>query len=203
MKVICVGRNYLEHARELNNPVPQTPLLFFKPDSAVLKENKDVYYPSFTNNLHFECELVLRISKEAKHIEEAFVPDYIDGIGLGVDLTARDIQDEAKAKSWPWTLAKGFDGAAPVSIFLNPADLPPIPDLTFTCAINGETRQTGHCNDMIFSVPQLVAYISRFITLKKGDLVFTGTPEGVGPLHIGDRLEGWLQGQKLLDFHVR
>ena len=203
MKILCVGRNYREHAAELNNPVPDSPMIFFKPDSSLVRENKDVYYPSFTNNLHFECELVVRISKGAKHVEPEFISDIIDGIGLGIDLTARDIQDEIKAKSWPWTLAKGFDGAAPVSEFVAPDSLPPIPDLTFTCAINGEIRQTGHCRDMIFPVPQLVSYITKFITLKKGDLVFTGTPKGVGPLAIGDHVEAWLGEEKMLDFHVR
>ncbi len=203
MKILCVGRNYQEHARELNNPVPTSPILFFKPDTAIVRENKDVYYPAFTRNLHFECEVVLRIGKEAKHVEEAYVLDYIDGVGLGIDLTARDLQDEIKQKGLPWTLAKGFDGAAPMSVMLDPATLPPLDQLHFTCAINGTTRQIGHTADMIFSVPVLLSYITRFITLKKGDLVFTGTPSGVGALAIGDQVEGWLEGKKMLDFHVR
>ncbi|MDP5170234.1 MAG: fumarylacetoacetate hydrolase family protein [Bacteroidia bacterium] len=203
MKILCVGRNYREHAKELNNPVPDSPMIFFKPDTAVVRENKDVYYPAFTKDLHFECELVVRIGKEAKHIEADYVHKYIDGIGLGIDLTARDVQEEIKKKGWPWTLAKGFDASAPVSEFTSPSALPPIPELHFRCAINGEVRQNGDCADMIFSVPTLIAYITSIITLKKGDLIFTGTPAGVGPLHIGDHLEAWLEGEKLLDFHVR
>lgn len=203
MKIICVGRNYREHAKELNNPVPTTPLIFFKPDTAVLRDNKDFYYPEFTQDLHFECELVIRIGKEGKFIEEAFVPDYISGIGLGIDMTARDIQSQAKKKGWPWTLAKGFNDSAPVSDFSPASEFKDLQDLRFTCSINGQVRQEGHTADMIFSVSYLIAYISRFITLKKGDLVFTGTPAGVGPLSIGDHIEGVLEGQKLLDFHVK
>ncbi|TAE48052.1 MAG: FAA hydrolase family protein [Bacteroidetes bacterium] len=203
MKVICVGRNYAEHAKELNNAVPDKPLLFFKPDSAVLRENKDFYYPEFTQNLHFECELVIRIGKEGKHIPEAFVRNYIDGIGLGIDMTARDLQDEAKAKGLPWTLAKGFNDSAPVSEFLPLEDFPNLQDIRFRCDINGQIRQQGHSADMIFPVGNLIAYITRFITLKKGDFVFTGTPSGVGPLQIGDHIQASIEGKQLLDFHVR
>jgi 2-keto-4-pentenoate hydratase/2-oxohepta-3-ene-1,7-dioic acid hydratase in catechol pathway len=203
MKIICIGRNYVEHARELNNPVPESPLIFFKPDTAVLRSNKDFYYPEFSKSIHFECEMVVRVSREGRHIQPEYVPSYIDGIGLGIDLTARDIQSEAKKKGWPWTLAKGFDGAAPVSDFLPPDRFPDLQDIRFTCHINGEVRQKGHTADMIFSVADLISYITKFITIKKGDLIFTGTPEGVGPLTIGDHIEGFLEGEKMLDFHVR
>ncbi|MDX2247455.1 MAG: fumarylacetoacetate hydrolase family protein [Bacteroidia bacterium] len=203
MKIICVGRNYREHALELNNPVPETPMIFFKPDTAVLRDNKDFYYPEFTKDLHFECELVFRIGREGKNIQEKYVPSYIDGIGLGIDMTARDIQAEIKKKGWPWTLAKGFNDSAPVSAFLSPEEFSDFQDIRFTCAINGETRQNGHSANMIFSVSYLISYITQYITLKKGDMVFTGTPEGVGALAIGDRIEGYLEGKKLLDFHVR
>ncbi|MCL4143936.1 UNVERIFIED_CONTAM: hypothetical protein GTU68_058570 [Idotea baltica] len=203
MKIICIGRNYQEHAKELNNPVPTTPLIFFKPDTAVLRNNKDFYYPEFTKDLHFECEVVFRISREGKFIQAPFVSSYIDGIGLGIDLTARDIQSDAKKKGWPWTLAKGFNDSAPVSEFLPLEDFPDLQDIRFTCDINGERRQEGHTADMIFSVSHLIAYISQFITLKKGDLIFTGTPKGVGPLHQQDHIEGYLEGKKLLDFNVR
>lgn len=203
MKIICVGRNYVEHAKELNNPLPETPLIFFKPDTAVLRDNKDFYYPEFTKDLHFECELVVRVSREGKFIEEKYVPSYIDGVGLGIDMTARDIQSDAKKKGWPWTLAKGFNDSAPVSQFIEPEEFGDLQDLRFTCEINGETRQNGHTADMIFSISYLISYITRFITIKKGDLIFTGTPEGVGPLNVGDHITGHLEGQKLLDFHVR
>jgi len=203
MKIICVGRNYQEHAKELNNPVPTTPLIFFKPDTSVLRNNKDFYYPEFTKDLHFECELVVRIAREGKFLQEEFVHTYIDGIGLGIDLTARDIQSEAKKKGWPWTLAKGFNDSAPVSNFLPPEQFPDLQDIRFRCAINGETRQEGHTADMIFSVTYLISYITQFITIKKGDLIFTGTPKGVGPLEVGDHIEGWLGEEKLLDFGVK
>ena len=203
MKIICVGRNYQEHARELNNPIPKTPLIFFKPDTAVLRENKDFYYPEFTQDLHFECELVLRIAKEGKFIEERFVPEYIGGVGLGIDMTARDIQSSAKQKGWPWTLAKGFNDSAPVSDFFPPERFADLQDLRFRCEINGKIRQEGHTADMIFSIATLISYITQFITLKKGDLIFTGTPAGVGPLSVGDHIQGYLEGEKLLDFHVK
>ncbi|MFK7923042.1 MAG: fumarylacetoacetate hydrolase family protein [Bacteroidia bacterium] len=203
MKIICVGRNYVEHAKELNNPVPSEPLIFFKPDTAVLRSNKDFYYPEFTKDLHFECEMVLRISREGKFIQPEHVPSYIDGVGLGIDLTARDIQSKAKEKGWPWTLAKGFNDAAPTSDFIDPERFPDLHNLRFQCKINGELRQDGFTGDMIFRVPQLISYITKFITIKKGDLIFTGTPKGVGPLSVGDHIEGWLEDEKLLDFHVK
>jgi 2-keto-4-pentenoate hydratase/2-oxohepta-3-ene-1,7-dioic acid hydratase in catechol pathway len=203
MKIICIGRNYREHAKELNNPVPEKPLIFFKPDTAVLRPGKDFYFPEFTQDLHFECELVLRIGREGKHLEPKFVADYIDGIGLGIDMTARDIQSEAKKNGWPWTLAKGFNDSAPVSNFLAPDRFPDLQDVHFRCEINGELRQEGHTADMIFSVSDMLCYLTRFITIKKGDLIFTGTPAGVGPLTIGDHLTAHLEGEKLLDFHVK
>ena len=202
MKIICVGRNYREHAKELNNPVPKKPLIFFKPDTAVLRDNADFYYPEFSKNIHFECELVLRISREGKYIQEAFVDTYIDGIGIGIDFTARDIQDECKKKGHPWTLAKGFNGAAPVSTLLPLENFPDLQNIHFSCLINGETRQEGYTSDMIFSVKYLIAYISKFITLKKGDLIYTGTPKGVGAVKVGDHIEGFLGDKKMLDFHV-
>ena len=203
MKIICVGRNYVEHAKELNNPVPDEPLIFFKPDTSVLRNNKDFYYPDFTRDLHFECEMVVRIAREGKFIQEKFVRDYIDGVGVGIDLTARDVQSKAKAKGWPWTLAKGFNDAAPVSNFLPIEDFPDLQKVNFRCDINGETRQEGNTAHMIFQVDTLIAYISKFITVKKGDLIFTGTPKGVGPLKVDDHIEAYLEGQKLMDFHVR
>lgn len=203
MKIICVGRNYAEHAKELNNAVPTSPVLFMKPDTAVLRENKDFYYPAFSNDIHFECELVVRISREGKHIAEKFARTYIDGVGLGIDMTARDLQEEQKKKGLPWEIAKGFNDSAPVSSFLPIAQFPALQDIRFTCAINGETRQKGHTADMIFSVEYLISYISQYFTLKKGDLIFTGTPSGVGALHIQDRIEAWLGDEKMLDFSVK
>ena len=203
MKIIAVGRNYQKHAKELNNPVPQTPLIFFKPDTAVLRENKDFYYPEFSNDIHYECELVLRISREGKYIQEEFVSSYLNGVGLGIDFTARDIQSECKKKGWPWTLAKGFNHSAPVSEFLPLEQFPDLQDIRFTCNINGEERQSGHTADMIFSVSYLITYISQYITLKKGDLIFTGTPAGVGPVQREDHIEAFLEGEQMMDFHVK
>lgn len=203
MKVICVGRNYLDHAKELNNPVPKTPLIFFKPDTSVLRSNKDFYYPEFSKDIHYECEVVLRICREGKYIQEDYVRSYIDGVGIGIDFTARDIQADCKKKGWPWTLAKGFNGAAPVSDFLAIEDFPDLQDIHFSCKINDELRQQGHTGDMIFGVKYLISYITQFITLKKGDLIFTGTPVGVGPVKINDRIAGFIGDQKMMDFHVR
>ncbi|RMG25338.1 MAG: FAA hydrolase family protein [Bacteroidetes bacterium] len=203
MKIICVGRNYREHARELNNPVPEQPVIFFKPDTALLRNNKDFYYPDFSQDIHYECELVLRIAREGKHIQPQYVPTYLDGVGLGIDFTARDIQQACKQKGLPWTLAKGFNDAAPVSDFLPPEQFPDLQDVHFRCLINGQTRQVGHTANMIFDVHYLIAYITRYITLKKGDLVFTGTPKGVGAVAAGDHIEGFLGEKKMLDFHVK
>ena len=203
MKIICIGRNYVDHIHELKNEVPDSPLIFFKPDTSVLRNNKDFYYPEFTKDLHFECEMVLRISREGKYIQEEYVRDYIDGVGVGIDLTARDIQSEAKKKGLPWTLAKGFNDAAPVSNFLPIEQFPDLQDVHFRCAINGETRQEGHTAKMIYPVANLISYISQFITVKKGDLIFTGTPKGVGPLSIGDHVEAWLGDEQMMDFQVK
>lgn len=203
MKIICIGRNYVEHAKELNNDIPDEPLIFFKPDTSVLRNNKDFYYPEFSKDIHFECEMVLRISREGKFLQEKYVRDYIDGVGVGIDLTARDIQSKVKAKGWPWTLAKGFNDAAPVSDFLPIEDFPDLQNVKFQCDINGEVRQQGDTSLMIFSVATMIAYMSRFITLKKGDLIFTGTPKGVGSLAVDDHIEAYLNGKKMMDFHVR
>ncbi len=203
MKILCVGRNYVKHAEELNNPLPQTPLIFFKPDTALSRNNSDFYFPEFSKNIHYECELVLRISREGKYIQKEFVRSYINGVGLGIDFTARDIQDDAKKKGWPWALAKGFNHSAPVSDFKSIDDFPDLQNVQFDCYINGEKRQDGHTSRMIFPVDELIAYITQFVTLKKGDMVFTGTPAGVGSIHIGDHITAHLEGEKLLDFHVK
>lgn len=203
MKIICVGRNYADHAKELNNPVPTEPLIFFKPDTARLRENQDFYYPEFSNDVHFECELVYRVSREGKYIKKRFAHTYLDGVGLGIDFTARDIQQKAKEKGHPWTLAKGFNHSAPISIFHPLDQFPSFGNIHFDLSVNGEQRQKGWSGDMIFSIETLVEYISKFITLRKGDLIFTGTPKGVGPVQPGDHLVGRLENEELLNFHVR
>jgi acylpyruvate hydrolase len=203
MKIIAIGRNYAEHAKELNNPVPTVPVIFMKPDTALLKDNRPFYYPEFSQDVHHEIELVLKISKEGKHISEKFAANYYEEIGLGIDFTARDIQARHKEKGLPWELAKGFDGSAPISNFVPKAQFADLYNLDLRLDINGETRQNGSTKDLLFSFEQLLAFVSQYITLKKGDLIFTGTPEGVGKVQIGDKLEGFLEGEKLLDFYVK
>ncbi|SDS42279.1 2-keto-4-pentenoate hydratase/2-oxohepta-3-ene-1,7-dioic acid hydratase (catechol pathway) [Mucilaginibacter mallensis] len=203
MKIIAIGRNYAEHAKELNNPVPTAPVIFMKPDSALLKDNKPFYHPDFSTDIHHEIELVLKISKEGKHISEKFASNYYDEIGLGIDFTARDIQNRHKEKGLPWELAKAFDGSAPISNFMPKTQFTDLYDLNLRLDINGETRQNGNTKDLLFSFESLIAFVSKYITLKKGDLIFTGTPAGVGRVNVGDRLEGYLQDQKMLDFYVK
>ena len=203
MKIIAIGRNYAEHAKELNNPVPTTPVIFMKPDTALLKDNKPFYHPDFSQDIHHEIELVLKISKEGKHISEKFAAEYFDEIGLGIDFTARDIQSRHKEKGLPWELAKGFDNSAPVSNFFPKSQFADLSDLNLKLDVNGETRQNGNTKDLLFSFEKLIAFVSQYITLKKGDLIFTGTPEGVAAVKPGDKLEGYLQGEKLLDFYVK
>jgi 2-keto-4-pentenoate hydratase/2-oxohepta-3-ene-1,7-dioic acid hydratase in catechol pathway len=203
MKIICVGRNYLEHAKELGNAVPEDPLIFIKPDTAVLKDNLPFYHPDFSQDIHFECELIFRISREGKFIQEKFASTYLDGVGLGIDFTARDLQAHAKKNGLPWTLAKCFNHSAPVSQIFPLQNYPNLQDIHFECKLNGQSRQIGHSADMIYPVGQLISYISKFITLKKGDLIFTGTPAGVGKVNPGDHIEAWLEEEKMLDFWVK
>jgi acylpyruvate hydrolase len=203
MKIIAIGRNYAEHAKELNNPVPTVPVIFMKPDTALLKENRPFYHPDFSEDIHHEIEIVLKISKEGKHITEKFASGYFDEIALGVDFTARDIQQRHKEKGLPWELAKAFDGSAPVSNFVPKSKFADIYELDFKLDINGQTRQHGNTKDLLFSFEGIITFVSKYITLKKGDLIFTGTPHGVGKVNIGDHLEGYLEEEKLLDFYVK
>jgi len=203
MKIIAIGRNYAEHAKELNNPVPGVPVIFMKPETALLKENKPFYHPDFSEDIHHEIEVVIKISKEGKHISEQFAQNYFEEIGLGVDFTARDIQSKHKEKGLPWELAKAFDGSAPISTFVPKSQFANLKDINFKLDVNGETRQQGNTSFMLFSFGYIIAFVSKYITLKKGDLIYTGTPQGVGKVNIGDRLEGYLENQKMLDFVVK
>lgn len=203
MKIIAVGRNYAEHAKELNNPVPSKPVIFMKPDTAILLNNAPFYHPSFTTDIHHEIEVVLKICKEGKHIAEKFAHTYFDEIGLGIDFTARDIQQQHKEKGLPWELAKSFDHSAPVSKFIPKAKLVDLENLSFHLDLNGQMVQTGNTRDLLFSFDRIIAFVSQYITLRKGDLLFTGTPEGVGKVNIGDHLEGYLGEEKLLNFHIK
>ncbi len=204
MKIICIGRNYADHAKELNNPVPKEPVFFCKPDSALIQKGKPFFYPEFSNDIHFECEVVVRINRIGKHIEEKFAHKYFDEITLGIDLTARDLQQDCKAKGLPWEKAKAFDGSAPIGDFIKVSSLSKdIQNLNFELSKNGGLVQSGNTNDMLFSIPKIIAYVSQFFTLKIGDLIFTGTPKGVGPIAIGDNFEASLEGKKLLQLPIR
>lgn len=203
MKIICIGRNYAEHAKELNNPVPTVPVIFMKPDTAILKDNKPFYHPEFSKDIHYELEIVLKVSKEGKHIAEKFAHKYYDEIGLGIDFTARDIQQKHKEKGLPWELAKSFDFSAPISRFIPKDQFKDLYQLNFHLELNGQTVQKGNTSDLLFQFEKLIAFVSQYITLKKGDLIFTGTPEGVGKVNIGDHLAGYLEGEILLDFFVK
>lgn len=203
MKIIAIGRNYAAHAKELNNAIPTKPIIFLKPDTAVLKDNKPFYIPDFSSDIHYELEVVLKVCKEGKHIAEKFASNYYDEVGLGIDFTARDIQTQHKEKGLPWELAKAFDHSAAISAFLPKTDFADMYDLNFELQINKETRQNGHTANLLFSFEKIIAFVSQYITLKKGDLIFTGTPEGVGQVKQGDQLEAWLEGKQLLNFSVK
>lgn len=201
MKIICIGRNYAEHAKELKNEVPTEPVFFMKPDTALLKES-DFYLPSFTNDLHHEIELVIKISKAGKHIEEQFAHKYYNEIGLGIDFTARDLQTKAKEKGLPWEKAKAFDNSAPIGNFIDKKNLE-LNNINFELKVNGLLKQKGNSKDLIFSFDKVIAYVSQFISLKVGDLIYTGTPEGVGQVRMGDKLEGFLNGESFLKLNVK
>jgi 2-keto-4-pentenoate hydratase/2-oxohepta-3-ene-1,7-dioic acid hydratase in catechol pathway len=203
MKIICIGRNYAEHAKEMNAPLPSSPVFFMKPDTALLKNGGAFYYPEFTKDLHYECELVVRIEKAGKHISPQFAHKYYTHISLGIDFTARDLQQECKAKGLPWEIAKSFEHSAPLSDNWICKDDLDLPNCSFLLRRNGEIVQTGNTADMIFSIDEIIAYISQFMTLKTGDLIFTGTPSGVGPVYIGDKLTGELNGQFMFTFDVK
>lgn len=203
MKIICIGRNYVAHAKELNNEVPESPVFFLKPDSALVTANRPFFYPEFSKNVQYELEVVIRINRLGKSIEEQHANRYYNEVALGVDFTARDLQAEQKKKGLPWEIAKGFDYSAPVSEFFPLKEFGDIHNLSFRLELNGKTVQEGNTSLMIFSFEKVIAYVSRFMTLKTGDMIFTGTPAGVGPVAINDRLEAYLEGRKLMDFPVK
>jgi 2-keto-4-pentenoate hydratase/2-oxohepta-3-ene-1,7-dioic acid hydratase in catechol pathway len=203
MKIIAIGRNYAEHAKELNNPIPTVPVIFMKPDTAILKDNKPFYHPEFSADIHHEIELVLKISKEGKHIAQKFADSYFDEVGLGIDFTARDIQQKHKEKGLPWELAKAFDHSAPISKFIPKSTFKDLSNLNLRLNLNDNIVQEGNTKDLLFSIEHIISFVSQYITLKKGDLIFTGTPKGVGKVNIGDHLCGYLEDEKLLDFYIR
>ncbi|MCH7658384.1 MAG: fumarylacetoacetate hydrolase family protein [Bacteroidetes bacterium] len=203
MKIICIGRNYLKHVREMDSPVPQEPIFFLKPESAIIKKNKPFFLPDFSKEIHHEVELVLQISRLGKNIAPEFAHRYYDEIGVGIDFTARDIQRKCKENGLPWEIAKAFDGAAPLGKFVKKETLGNVANIDFKLEINDRTVQHGNTRDLIFPFDELIAYVSRFFTLKTGDLIFTGTPEGVGPVKRNDELKAYINDELLLDFMVK
>ena len=201
MKIICIGKNYINHAKEMGSDVPKKPLFFLKPDSSVLPKKHPFFYPDFSQNIHYELELVIRINKLGKHIEKKFAPSYYSEVGLGIDFTARDLQETCKKNGHPWEIAKAFDHSAAVSQqFFSIKELG---ELVFELKKNGESVQKGYARDMVFNFDEIINHVSKYMTLKIGDLIFTGTPEGVGPIRIGDHLEGFLNDKKIIDLNIK
>ena len=201
MKIICIGKNYVNHAKEMGSDVPKKPLFFLKPDSAILPKKHPFFYPDFSQNIHYELELVIRIKKLGKHIEKKFAPSYYSEVGLGIDFTARDLQEFCKKNGHPWEIAKAFDHSAVVSQqFFSIKELG---ELSFELKKNGESVQKGFAKDMVFNFDEIINHVSKYMTLKIGDLIFTGTPEGVGPIKIGDHLEGFLNDKKIINLNIK
>ncbi len=203
MKIICVGRNYAEHAKELGNAVPEAPVLFMKAKNALLQQGRAFYYPEFSKDVHYEAELVVKICKNGKHVAEKFARKYYEQITVGLDFTARDLQQKQKEKGLPWEIAKAFDDSAVVGQFQPIPEGKAVQDYRFELHKNGAVVQQGHAADMLNSVDKVIAYASTFFSLNTGDLIFTGTPAGVGPIAVGDRLEGFLEGKPVLDLLVK
>lgn len=202
MKIICIARNYAEHAEELKNSIPKSPVFFIKPDTALLQKGKDFYLPEFSQDVHYEVEVVLKISKPGKYIQPEFAYKYFDEISLGIDFTARDLQSELKEKGYPWEIAKGFDGAAVVGDFFDKNNFE-MRSLSFHLEKNGKVVQSGNTSMMIYDFSSIIAEASRYFTLKTGDLIMSGTPAGVGPVNRGDRLTGWIENEKIFDFMIK
>jgi acylpyruvate hydrolase len=202
MKIICIGRNYAAHIEELGNERPEHPIIFMKPDTALLKNNEPFFHPDFSDDIHHEVEVLVKIKKEGKSISQEFASDYYDEIGLGIDFTARDWQTIVKEKGYPWEIAKAFNGSAPVSKFF-PKEDRDMTNINFRLEINGEERQNGNTSLMLWPIDEIISYVSRFILLKTGDIIFTGTPKGVGQVKVGDQLVGYLEDKKMFDFEVK
>ena len=203
MKIICVGRNYVEHIKELNNEQPEDPVIFLKPETAIPLKNEPFFYPDFSSDVHYEVEILVKINRVGKNIDEKFAHKYYDEIGVGIDFTARDLQSKLKAKGLPWELAKGFNGSAPISSFIPKTDFPDLQNLNFHLDINGETKQLGNTNLMLFKIDYLISFVSRYFLLQQGDILFTGTPKGVGPVQIGDQLTAYIEDKPMLTFDVK
>ena len=203
MKIICIGRNYLDHAKELGNKIPTSPLFFLKPDTAIQPKDHPFFIPDFSNNIHFEVELVVKISKNGKNIDEKFAHKYYNEIGIGIDFTARDIQEECKKNGLPWERAKGFDGSAQISNEFINKELLKLNDINFSLSLNNSIMQTGNSKNMIFSFDQIISYISKYYTLRAGDLIYTGTPSGVGKVERGDSLSCFINSNEMLKVNIK
>lgn len=203
MKIICIGRNYAKHIEELANEKPENPVIFLKPDSAILIKNQPFFIPPFSNDIHYEVEVLVKINRVGKYIDEKFAHKYYDEIGLGIDFTARDIQDKCKEKGLPWEKAKAFDGSAVISEFVPKEDLGDLNNLKFSLLKNNEIVQNGNTNAMLWKIDELIAYVSQFFTLKKGDVIFTGTPEGVGRVYENDILVGEINGKEMFSVKIK
>ena len=203
MKIICIGLNYREHAKEMGWPLPVEPVVFLKPDSSILKKNKPFFLPNFSENIHYEVEVVIKISKLGKGISAKYARRYYDEVTLGIDITARDLQSRQAAAGMPWEISKCFDGAAPIGSFLPVTSINNIEDLDFRLEINNKMVQKSNTSDMIFGINEIVEYVSKYFTLKTGDLIFTGTPLGVGPLKRNDNLVAYLADKPLLNFLIK
>jgi acylpyruvate hydrolase len=203
MKIIAIGRNYAAHIEELKNEKPGEPVVFLKPDTAVLKDNQPFYLPDFSKDIHHEVEIVLKVSKEGKYIQMEYAHKYFDEIGLGIDFTARDLQTKLKEKGLPWEKAKAFNGSAPISHFVPKTNFQDLKNINFSLTIDGDLRQSGNTSLMLFPFDVIISHVSQYFTLKKGDLIFTGTPAGVGPVIKGNRLEGFIENKKMFDFEVK
>ena len=203
MKIFAIGQNYVEHNKELNSKNPTEPVVFMKPDTSLLKNNKPFYIPDFTNELHYETELIIKFNRLGKNIDSIFANRYYAEIGLGIDFTARDLQRKLKTEGKPWEISKAFDNSAVIGNFLPVTELGDVQNIQFRLDLNGKTVQNGNSSDMIFQINELVAYVSRFFTIKIGDLLFTGTPVGVGKVEVGDRLEGYIFNNKMFDFLIK
>ncbi len=203
MKIIAIGRNYADHANEMDSPLPEVPILFLKPDSSLIKNNKPFFLPDFSREIHHEVEIVVKIDRLGKNIKTTYANRYYSEIGIGIDFTARDLQRQCKKEGLPWEIAKAFDGSAPLGKFVNKERFVSVNDIPFRLEINGTIVQKGNTGNMIFPIDELISYVSRFFTLKTGDLLFTGTPAGVGPVHHNDHLQAFIEEELLLDFYVK
>lgn len=204
MRIFAIGRNYAEHIQELNNERPAEPVIFTKPDTAIVRNNAPFYHPSFSTDVHHEVELVLRICKEGKNIDEKYAGKYYDAIGVGIDFTARDLQTKLKEKGLPWDIAKGFNGSAPISDkFIPVTEFKDLKNIRFKLEVDGQQKQLGNTSMLLFSFEYIISYLSKFFTLRPGDLIFTGTPKGVGPVAVGNKLSAYIEDEKLLEFEVK